>query len=138
MAIPSALIDACEKNEFVWHRESRTEVAKAFDELGLTKGGQFFEFSKKYCLQFVSETLPFELVDFVEEGEISDNVFYARDELGIDPELLPISPYEAESIYAVDVTNDSVLFLTPDDDGEDWNKEIISNDFYQFMLEHLK
>jgi hypothetical protein len=137
MAIPDALINACERNKFVWHRESPEEIDVAFDKLSLPKRGELYDFSKRYCLQFSSETLPFQLYDIVEDDGISDNVFYAREELGISPELLPISPYEAESIYVVDVSNDHVVYLTADDSSEKWNTEVLSESFYRFMLENL-
>lgn len=137
MAIPSSLIKKCEINEFVWHREDPSEVDAAFEELMLKKNGEIYEFCREYCLQFVSKTIPFQLVDIIEDDGISDNVFYARDELGIDPQLLPISPYEAESIYVVDTGDDRVLMLTANEADDGWNAEIISNSFYAFMLKHL-
>jgi hypothetical protein len=137
MTIPSALIEACERNEFVWHREDPSQIDAAFSDLELPKGGQLFEFAKRYCLQFVSETLPFQLMDIVEDDGISDNVFYAREELEIDPSLLPISAYEAESIYVVDSASNEVKYLTFDEEIDEWSEQVVGSDFYSFMLQHL-
>ena len=135
--IPPALIAACERNEFVWHRENPDCVDAAFDELALKKQGQLYRFARRYCLQFASDTLPFQLADFVEDDGISDNVFYAREELGIDPRLVPVSLYEAASLYAVSVEDDRVLLLTPAASGDDWSSEVVIGSFYDFMQVHL-
>ena len=137
MTIPIALVDACERNEFVWHRENPAEIDAAFDELSLNKGGELYEFAKRYCLQFASDTLPFQLADFVEDDGISDNVFYAREELGIDPRLIPISLYEEESLYAVSAEDDRVVLLTPAASGDDWSIDVVSESFNDFMQAHL-
>lgn len=137
MPIPTALIDACERNKDVWHRESPEDVARAFGELGLKEDGEFFEFLSRYCLQFYTSKIDFEFEDVVDDdGDVSEMVSYAGEELGVDPSLLPISTYEAESLYAVDTKNGGVVYLTSNQDGE-WDQKLISPSFYTFMLEVL-
>lgn len=137
--IPQSLTVACERNNFVWHRESPEDVDRAFDELMLEKQGEFWQFSRVYCFQFVSETLPFELVDFLEDdGQISDLLEYSHRELEIPNDLVPISTYEAESLYCVRPSNSQVVLLTPSNGGEGWDEEEISGSFFTFMLEHLR
>ncbi|WP_447725977.1 hypothetical protein [Sphingomonas koreensis] len=136
--IPSALIEKCDRNKFVWHRQSPSDIDAAFEELGLPKTGELYAFARAYCLQFASESLSFQLVDIVEDDGISENVFYARDELGIEPRLLPISTYEAESILVVDVGDNRVLLLTPNDAGDGWVREVVSPSLYAFMYSHLQ
>lgn len=136
--IPTELVAACERNSFVWQRANADDVDRAFDRLSLDKSGQFFEFCRKYTLQFVSDTLPFELSDFLEDdGEISDLVDYAHEELGIDKNFIPISSYFASSIYGVFPSDDRVVLLTSNDDGTGWNEEILSPSFFAFMRQHL-
>jgi hypothetical protein len=135
--IPAELIEACDRNSFVWRRQSPDDIDKAFDELSLLRSGELYEFCKQFCLQFHSDTLPFELAEIVDEYGVSDNIYYARDELGISPEMVPISPWGAEAIAVVDTTNDSVLILTANDSGDGWNQDILSASFYAFMQEHL-
>lgn len=135
--IPATLIDACERNSFVWHRQSPDEIDTAFDELRLPRSGELYEFCRQFCLQFHSDTLPFQLAEIVDEYGVSDNVYYARAELGVPPEMVPISPWEAEAIAVVDTTNDSVLILTANDSGNGWNQDILSTSFYTFMQAHL-
>ncbi len=138
VAIPDALVAACERNAFVWHRQNPEAVEAAFDSLALAKRGEFFAFTKRYCLQFTSPTLPFELVDFVEcDGEISGLVGYAHDELEIAKDLIPISPYEASSIYCVRVSDDSVILVAWSYEIDSWEEERLSDSFFAFMLEHL-
>ncbi|HEY0597559.1 hypothetical protein [Sphingopyxis sp.] len=138
MTIPNDLIDKCERNQYCWHRETPSDIDVAFEKLGLPKTGELYIFARKYCLQFASESIPFQLVDIVEDdGTISDNIYYAREELKIEPTLVPISTYEAESILVVDVNDERVLQLTPNDAGDAWISEIISPSLYSFMLSHL-
>ncbi len=136
--IPTELVAACERNSFVWHRSDPDDVDRAFDRLKLQKSGQFFAFCRKYCLQFVSDTLPFELADFLEDdGEISDLVDYAHEELAVAKTFIPISSYIAGAIYGVFPNDDRVVLLTPNDDGESWNEEILNPSFFAFMRLHL-
>ncbi|WP_230293219.1 hypothetical protein [Croceicoccus sp. Ery5] len=137
--IPQALTEACERNKFVWHRESPQDVDFAFDDLMIEQQGEFWQFSRVYCLQFVSETLPFEMADFLEDdGQISDLVEYAHRELQIPNDLIPISTYEAESLYCVRPGTSQVVLLTPSKGGEAWDEQEISSSFFTFMLEHLR
>lgn len=136
--IPAELIEACERNDFMWHRENPDDIDHAFDKLGLNKSGEFFAFCRKYCLQFISSTLPFELVDFVEDdGEILDSVDYAHAELGIARDFIPLSSFFASSVYGVFPNDDRVVLLTPSDEDESWNEEILSPSFFKFMSAHL-
>ncbi len=138
MTTPIALVEACERNRLVWHRQSAQDIDAGFDELYIPRSGELYEFAKRYCLQFASRTMPFQLTDIIEEdGVVSDNVYYAREELRIAPELLPISAWEAEAIFVVNTNDDSVLLLTADDQGDSWNSEILASSFYDFMLDHL-
>ncbi len=137
MAVPSALLEACIRNSFAWLRQSPDEIDRAFDELLLPRSGELYEFCRLFCLQFHLATLPFELTEIVDEYGVSDNIYYARDELGIPPEMVPISLWEAEAIAVVNTTNDSVLILTANDSGDGWNRDILSTSFYAFMQEHL-
>lgn len=139
MAIPIALVEACERNSVVWHRQSAHDIDAGFDELELPRSGELYEFAKRYCLQFYSRSMPFELTDIIEEdGVVSGNVYYAREELRISPELLPISAWEAEAIFVVNTADDSVLLLTADDQGDGWHSEILASSFYDFLMEHLE
>lgn len=137
MTIPAALIEKCERNQYVWRREKPSDVDVAFETLGLPKTGELYEFSRTYCLQFASQTIPFQFADFLEDDGISDNVYYAREELKIEPTLLPISIYEAESIFVVDVNDDRVLELTPNEAGDAWVSETVGSSLYSFLLANL-
>lgn len=137
MAVPSALLEACTRNSFAWLRQSPDEIDRAFDELLLPQSGELYEFCRRFCLQFHSATLPFEMTEIVDEYGVSDSIYYARDELCIPPEMVPISSWEEEAIAVVDTTNDSVLILTANDSGDRWSRDILSTSFYAFMQEHL-
>ena len=137
MTVPSALLEACTRNSFVWLRQSPDEIDTAFDELLLPRSGELYEFCRLFCLQFHSATLPFELTEIVDEHGVSDNIYYARDELGIPPKMAPISSWEAEAIAVVDTSDDSVLILTANDSGDGLKREIRSTSYYAFMQEHL-
>lgn len=137
MKIPTALIEKCNRNPYLWRRETPNDIDVAFETLGLPKSGELYVFARAYCLQFSSESIPFQFADIVEDDGISDNVYYARDELKIDPTLLPISVYEAESIFVVDVNDDRVLELTCDETGEAWVSETVSSSLYSFLLSNL-
>ncbi|WP_447760992.1 hypothetical protein [Sphingopyxis panaciterrae] len=136
--IPSSLIEKCNRNKFVWYRQSPTAIDAAFEELGLPKLGELYTFARAYCLQFSSDSLPFQLEDIVDDHGISDNVYYVRDELGVEPRLLPISTYEAESVFVVDVEDNRVLLLTPNDTGDGWVREVMSPSLYALMDSHLQ
>lgn len=136
--LPNALINACERNDFVWHRADTRHVDAAFDSLSLERRGEFFEFSRRYCLQFVSESMPFEMVDFVEEdGHIADLIDYAHSELGISRDLIPISTYEAEALFCVRPSDDNVLLISQAIARQGWHEELLSASFWEFMFSHL-
>ncbi len=86
-------------------------------------------------MQFLSHKLDYELIDIVDDdGCASDIVDYAHNELGIDLRYLPISTYEAESLFAVDTLSDAVVHATPDDANGDWNYEVLNTSFYGYMV----
>jgi len=80
--------------------------------------------------QFLRLPLLSQLIDVIEDG-ISDNIFYARDEPESGAYLLVISPFEAQSVYEIDVRGNEVPLLAPNEAGNGWTNEVIS---IAFML----
>lgn len=138
MAIPSHLIALCDSNAYVWHRNEPAAVRKVFAALELPESSQLCQFLQCYSMQFLSHKLDYELIDIVDDdGCASDIVDYAHNELGIDLHYLPISTYEAESLFAVDTLSNAVVHATPDDANGDWNYEVLNTSFYGYMVAAL-
>jgi hypothetical protein len=131
--IPTKLIIACEKNKFAFNRDSQAYAESAFDKLKLNKKNELFVFCESYCLQFLSDKIDYELLDFIEyDGAISDNVFFAREELLIPHNQVPISSFEAGSIYTVDVDTNGVFVFRSDDSGN-LVEELVDKSFFNYM-----
>jgi len=133
--IPKDLIALCENNAYVWHRNEPAAVRKVFADLELPESSQICQFLQRYSLQFLSHKIDYEMIDIVDDdGCVSDIVDYAHNELGIDLRYLPISAYEAESLFAVDTLSDAVVYATWDDANGGWHYEVLHSHFYEYML----
>jgi hypothetical protein len=138
MTIPAELMTLCDANRFMWRRKNPARVRDVFKDLGLNKDSQFCEFLQRYAMQFVSRRIDYEMVDIIEEdGALSTFVEYVHEELEIDRRYLPISTYEASSLFAVDSLNEGVVYVTWDEATDAWNYEVLHVDFYGYMTEVL-
>lgn len=138
MSLSEQLIALCEANKYVWHRKNPDTVRQAFAQMGLDESCQFSMFLQRYDMQFFSKKIDYELTDILyEDGVIADVVDYAHSELEIDKKYLPLSVYHVESIYLVDTEDNSVVYATWDDELHKWNYELVSESFFEYMIDIL-
>lgn len=137
MTIPTELIGLCEANKFMWRRSNPGKVREVFKDLGLREDSQFCQFLQCYVMQFFSNKIDYNMADIIEEDGASDLIDYVHQELQVERNYLPISLYEAESLFAVDTVADAVVYATWDEALDAWKYDTIHPSFYRYMIEVL-
>lgn len=95
--------------EETYERQNKGEVQDAIKRLGVTVSETFFEFYDKYTGPFWEESVPFELLDIVEDTPtIESYTMITRKEHGFPQQYLVVSEMSANAVLVLDTNTDRV------------------------------
>lgn len=127
--------------EETYKRQNKGEVQDVIKRLGVSVSGTFFEFYSNYIGPFWEETIPFELLDIVEDtNTIESYTMISRTEHGFPKQYLVLSEMSANAVLVLDTNTDRVYKVNFEGGDELLKKGELKetwSTFYDFLVEYF-
>ena len=124
-----------------YERQNKGEVQDAIKRLGVTVSETFLEFYGKYTGPFWEESVPFELLDIVEDtNTIESYTVISRKEHEFPKQYLVLSEMSANAVLVLDTITDNVYKVNFEGGDELLKKGELKetwSTFYDFLVEYF-